>query len=701
MRDFFSRLSIRFRLLLGFGLLGSLLLGVLSVSWLTLNHVQSNAQLIIDMYEPQVDRMTRVELLMVKISLEARHAILSANDPQELADAMERIGNDRRHLVELINDTEANLSTQEGRDIMNRIRQADAVFWNLSQQVAGHAQTGNVAAAYALLTTDLVPARNRQLEHIGEQKEWQRQLMNQALADASRTIDQVKLWLMVVVAGMLVFVSFLLLRLINSITRPLTSLLNTIVEVELSGDYTQRVAVQGTDEVAHTAAAFDRMMELVEARTNELARNREHLEEMVEQRTAELREAVTAAKAANEAKSRFLATMSHELRTPMNGVLGMAQLLLASPVDKAQTQDYARTILHSGQTLLTLLNDILDLSKIESGAQTLESGVVLPAELLRNTEALFANNAQAKGLKLSARWHGAADHRYRGDPNRLQQMLSNLTNNAIKFTSVGEVHIEAFELPQLDGGACLEFSVRDTGMGVPPEKQDMLFRPFSQIDNSTTRQFGGTGLGLSIVKNLAQLMGGEVGLESQEGQGSRFWFRVYLDPISGPLESLVVRRADLDSATLLPQATEGALGGRVLVVEDNRINQRVIEAMLHKLGVEVVLADNGQAAIDMVMADGRFTVVLMDVQMPVLDGYQATARIRAWEAEHQRAPLPIVAVTADAFADDQARCLQAGMNDFLPKPIKTASLAAMLLRWQQTAKGSPECDPSAGAPHGN
>jgi len=701
MRDFFSRLSIRFRLLLGFALLGSLLLGVVSVSWLTLNHVQSNAQLIIDMYEPQVDRMTRVELLMVKISLEARHAILSANDPRELSDAMERIGNDRRHLVELIDETEANLSTQEGRDIMNRIREADAVFWSLSQQVAGHAQTGNVAAAYALLTTDLVPARNRQLEHIGEQKEWQRQLMNQALADASRTIDKVKLWLMVVVAGMLVFVSFLLLRLINSITRPLTSLLNTIVEVELSGDYTQRVAVQGSDEVAHTAAAFDRMMELVEARTNELARNREHLEEMVEQRTAELREAVTAAKAANEAKSRFLATMSHELRTPMNGVLGMAQLLLASPVDKAQTQDYARTILHSGQTLLTLLNDILDLSKIESGAQTLESGVVLPAELLRNTEALFANNAQTKGLKLSARWHGAADHRYRGDPNRLQQMLSNLTNNAIKFTSVGEVHIEAFELPQLDGGACLEFSVRDTGMGVPLDKQDMLFRPFSQIDNSTTRQFGGTGLGLSIVKNLAQLMGGEVGLESQEGQGSRFWFRVYLDPISGPVEPLVVRRADLDSATLLPQSTDGVVGGRVLVVEDNRINQRVIEAMLHKLGVEVVLADNGQAAIDMVMADGRFTVVLMDVQMPVLDGYQATARIRAWEAEHQRVPLPIVAVTADAFADDQARCLQAGMNDFLPKPIKTSSLAAMLLRWQQLAKGGLECGPSAGVPDGS
>ncbi len=689
MRHFFSRLSIRFRLLLGFGLMGSLLAGVVSVSWLTLNHVQSNAKLIIDMYEPQVDRMTRVELLMVKISLEARHAILSANDPRELSAAMERIGSDRRMLVDLVNETEANLSTDKGRDIMKRIRDADAVFWGLSQQVVRHAQTGNVAAAYALLTTDLVPARNRQLEHIGEQKEWQRHLMNEALADASRTIDKVKMLLAVVVTTILVFVSFLLLRLINSITRPLTSLLNTIVEVEHNGDYTQRVSVTGEDEVARTAAAFDRMMELVEARTNELARNREHLEDMVEQRTTELREAVTAAKAANEAKSRFLATMSHELRTPMNGVLGMAQLLLASPVDKEQTQDYARTILHSGQTLLSLLNDILDLSKIESGAQTLEAGVVSPMDLLRNTEALFSNNAHSKGLDLLVRWSGSSDQRYRGDPNRLQQMLSNLTNNAIKFTSAGVVQIEAVECGREGGLACIEFSVSDTGMGIPEHKKILLFKPFSQVDDSTTRQFGGTGLGLSIVKSLAQLMGGEVGVDSEEGKGSRFWFRVRLETLQGTADGVVLRRADLDTMAVLPTTLKTPMGGRVLVVEDNRINQQVIGAMLNKLGVEVVMADNGQSAIDTVMADpGRLTAVLMDVQMPVLDGYQATARIRDWERAQGRSPLPIIAVTADAFAEDQARCLQAGMNDFLPKPIKAAALADVLMRWQSAKEVS-------------
>lgn len=690
-----SRLSIRFRLFLGYSLLGGLLLGVVSVSWLTLNHVQSNAKLIIDMYEPQVDRMTRVELLMVKISLEARHAILSAKHPDELAAAIDRIGNDRRQLLALINETAANLSTDKGRDILARIRQADAVFWGLSQQVVGHAQSGNVAAAYALLTTDLVPARNRQLEHIAEQKEWQRQLMNETLADASRTIDQVKLLLFMVVSGILAIVSFLLLKLIHSITRPLTSLLNTIVDVEHSGDYTKRVSVQGEDEVGRTAAAFDRMMELVEARTNELARNREHLEEIVAQRTAELSQAVTAAKAANEAKSRFLATMSHELRTPMNGVLGMAQLLLAGPVDKAQTQDYARTILHSGQTLLSLLNDILDLSKIESGTQTLESGVVSPLELLRNTEALFANNAHAKGLKLSVRWLGSTEHRYRGDPNRLQQMLSNLTNNAIKFTPQGEVHIEASELSRQGGFACVEFAVRDSGLGIPAHKQPLLFKPFSQVDDSSTRQFGGTGLGLSIVKSLAQLMGGEVGLESHEGQGARFWFRVQLAWIS-PTEAVGLRTADARPAELLPQAMQGPLGGRVLVVEDNRINQQVIGAMLHKLGVDVLMADNGQMAIDMVMANkGQLTAVLMDVQMPVLDGYQATAQIREWERQHGRPELPIIAVTADAFAEDQARCLVSGMNDFLPKPIQASALAQVLSRWQTGAASAADATPEA------
>lgn len=684
MNNSFFPLSIRFRLVFGFSLLGLLLACVVAVSWFTLNKVQSHAQQITDMFEPQVDRMTRVELLLVKISLEARHAILSVGDEQELAATLERVHEDRAELIELINETEANLSTQVGRDIITNIRQADEVFWGLSQQIIELARANKPSEAFALLTSEIVPARTLQLQFIADQKEWQRHLMNQTLADASNLIAQVKIVLTVLISLVLLIVSFFLTRLVYSITKPLTSLFNTIIQVEKSGDYTQRVAVVGRDEVARTAAAFDRMMVLVENRSNELARNREHLEEIVDQRTAQLSHALEAAEAANQAKSRFLATMSHELRTPMNGVLGMAQLLMDKPATNEEVKEYARTILHSGQSLLALLNDILDLSKVESGNQTLHISLISPDEILRSVSALFNINASAKGLALKTIWKGDQSQFYKGDANRLLQMLSNLTNNAIKFTAEGEVVIQAAEISREGEHALIEFSVTDTGMGIPKEKQSLLFRPFSQVDDSSTRQFGGTGLGLSIVKSLAQLMEGEVGVDSEENMGSRFWFRVKLEVGEKESESLKPA-SDLGSTKVVDKSDSSKsplFEGRVLLVEDNKTNQLVATTLLKKLGLAVTVAENGQLGVEQVMSSTEpFNAILMDVHMPVLDGIGATRAIRSWEAEMGLNPLPIIALTAGAFLEDKEECLAVGMSDYLTKPLNFSDLTQALSRW--------------------
>jgi CheY-like chemotaxis protein/HPt (histidine-containing phosphotransfer) domain-containing protein len=369
--------------------------------------------------------------------------------------------------------------------------------------------------------------------------------------------------------------------------------------------------------------------------------------------------------------------MSHELRTPMNGILGMAQLLLLPTLDAKDREDYARTILNSGQTLLALLNDILDLSKVEAGKLELESAAFDPQQLLREIRALFAETAHGKGLQLEADWQGSNGH-FLGDALRLRQMLANLIGNALKFTTQGEVRVTAREVERLGPAAVLEFAVSDTGIGIAQDKLALLFQPFSQADSSTTRQFGGTGLGLSIVRSLANLMAGEVGVDSTPGRGSRFWFRVPLADVATGEKRRRQRYCVTAHAT---PAAAAQLAGHILVVEDNPTNQKVIRAMLGALGLSCTVIDDGRQAVNLIADGDVFDLILMDIQMPVLDGYGATAQIRQREAELGEPHRTIIALTADAFAEDRERCLAAGMDDFLSKPIDVHQLTTMLQRW--------------------
>lgn len=394
-----------------------------------------------------------------------------------------------------------------------------------------------------------------------------------------------------------------------------------------------------------------------------------------------------AAESASEAKSHFLATMSHEIRTPMNGILGMAQLLLMPGVTDDERQEYVRTILNSGKTLLSLLNDILDLSKVEAGKIELEPIVFDPLQVMRETVLLFSDLAHQKNLDIEIHWEGETQH-YLADPLRIRQMLSNLLSNAIKFTDQGRIRIEANAVCLEGSEAMLKFAVIDSGVGISLEKQKLLFQPFSQADSSTTRKYGGSGLGLSIVKRLAQLAGGEAGVSSSAGQGARFWFSIRTKIVGAEDEHRGYSSQLLHHLALpLPQSNHltNAADCCVLVVEDNDTNRKVIEALLRKIGLKSLSVENGQEAVTVIMNGGKVDLVLMDCQMPVMDGFAATCEIRQWELAvgipQGKVRVPIVALTAGAFVEDREKCLAAGMDDFLAKPVDFKVLKETLNNW--------------------